>query len=137
MKHAGVIGKSAVLVLAGTAIVWFFTELAGVTANGSLLEKLILTTPVILAIRVSLIFVALGVVGFVVTAFWKGIGIRKIGSDGIEFGKLNEISTKTQNDLAAAEAKFQELEARNKKLRKENDELQASIAKILSSMPEG
>lgn len=137
MKHAGVIGKSVVLVLAGTAIVWFFTELAGVMANGSLLEKLILTTPVILAIRISLIFVALGVVGFVVTAFWKGIGIRKIGSDGIEFGKLNEISTKTQNDLAAAEAKFQELEARNKKLRKENDELQASIAKILSSMPEG
>lgn len=135
-ERAGIIGKSVVLVLGGAAVVWFFSELASVTASGSLLEKLILTTPVILAIRVSLIVVALGVVGFVVMAFWKGIGIRKIGSAGIEFGKLDELSNRTQSALAAKDAEIKKIVERNKALRKQNDELQESLARILSTMPE-
>jgi hypothetical protein len=114
----------------------FFADLSSVPTSGSLLEKLILIKPVVLAIRISFIVIAFGVVGFVALAFWKGIGIRKIGKEGVEFGKVDEISNKTQNDLAAGEAKIKELEERNKKLRKQNDELQESIAKILSSMPE-
>jgi hypothetical protein len=81
-------GKSAILVLAIATIAWFFGDLSSVPASGSLLEKLMLATPVVLAIRISLIFVALGIIGFIITIFWKQIGILKIGSSGIEFWKI-------------------------------------------------
>jgi hypothetical protein len=76
-----------------------------------LLEKLILTTPVILAIRVSLIFIALGIVGVIITIFWKQIGILKISSTGIEFGKFAETSSKADAELAAKDVIIRDLKA--------------------------
>jgi len=120
MKHAGATGKSVVLVLAVAVIVWFYTDLASVPTTGSLFEKLILTTPVVLAIRVAVIFVALGIIGLVISVFWKQIGIIKIGASGIEFGKVvDEISNKTQAELAAKEARNRELEAEVETLKQE------------------
>lgn len=92
-------------------------------ASGSLFEKLILVRPVILALRVSLIFMALGIIGLVVSIFWKQISIIKIGTSGVEFGRLDESSNKTQSDLNAKEAKIKELEEINDALRKEREEL--------------
>jgi len=136
MKLAGKVSKSVVLVLAGAAIVWFFADLLSMPTSGSLLEKLIFTKPVVLAIRISLIVVAFGVVGFVVLAFWKGIGIRKIGSEGIEFEEVDEGSKKMQSDLAAKDAKIKELERTNGALQKEIDELQ-EFSKSLIAMRGG
>ena len=136
MKLAGKVSKSVVLVLAGAAIVWFFADLLSMPTSGSLLEKLIFTKPVVLAIRISLIVVAFGVVGFVVLAFWKGIGIRKIGSEGIEFEEVDEGSKKMQSDLTAKDAKIKELERTNGALQKEIDELQ-EFSKSLIAMRGG
>ncbi len=91
MKLAGAVGKGVVLVLAGVFLVWFWPDLLSLPASGSLFDKLLLTTPVVLALRISLMAVAFGEVGFIVRAFWKGLSIRKIGSEGIEFEKVDEI----------------------------------------------
>ncbi len=136
MKLNEKVGKSGVLIFALATIVWFYVELSNVPASGSLLEKLNLTKPVVLAIRISLVVVAFGVVGFVVLAFWKGIGIRKIGSEGIEFGEVDEGSKKMQSDLTAKYAKIKELEKANEALQKEIDELQ-EFSKSLIAIPGG
>jgi hypothetical protein len=83
--------------------------------------------PVVLTIRISLIFVALGIVGFIIAIFWKQIGILKIGSSGIEFGKLDKFSSETDADLAAKSAKIKELEAQIELIINERDELKARI----------
>jgi ABC-type Co2+ transport system permease subunit len=127
MKLAERAGKSVVLILAGAFIFWFVSDLLNVPANGSLLEKLILMRPVVLTIRISLIFVALGIVGFIIAIFWKQIGILKIGSSGIEFGKLDKFSSETDADLAAKSAKIKELEAQIELIINERDELKARI----------
>jgi len=72
--------------LAGVFIILFLAEPTTVPASGSLFEKLILVRPVILALRVSLIFVAFGIIGLVISIFWKQISIIKIGTSGVEFG---------------------------------------------------
>jgi FtsZ-binding cell division protein ZapB len=82
---------------------------------------------VMAAIRISLIIVALGIVGLVVLTFWKQIGIIKIGSSGIEFGKFDEFSSKTEAELAAKNARIEELEAENALLRRQKKELQKRI----------
>jgi hypothetical protein len=113
MKVPGKLGKSAVLFLAGLFIALFLSELLSMPASGSLFEKLILVRPVILALRVSLIFLAAGIIGLIISVFWKQIGIIKIGTPGVEFGKLNEISDKTQNEIAERDARIKELGERN------------------------
>ncbi len=123
MKLAETAGKSAILVLAIATIAWFFGDLSSVPASGSLLEKLMLATPVILAIRISLIFVALGIIGFIITIFWKQIGILKISSTGIEFGKYAEISSTTDAKLAAKDEIIRNLEAKVESLNKALQEL--------------
>jgi len=120
---AGAIGKSIILVLAGAFIILFLAELASVPTSGNLFEKLILVKPVILAIRVSLIFVALGIIGLIISVFWKQISILKIGASGVEFGKFVETSNKTIHDLAEKDAKIKKLEEINEAVRKERDEL--------------
>jgi len=127
MKLAGTVGKSIIPVLAVAAIVWFYADLSSVPASGSLLEKLIITKPVVLAIRISLLFVALGVAGLIVLIFWKQITVVKISSSGIEFGKFDEISDKTQTELAGLAARVKELETENELLRKQKKELQKRI----------
>lgn len=127
MKLAGTVGKSIIPVLAVAAIVWFYADLSSIPASGSLLEKLLITKPVVLAIRVSLIFVALGVAGFIVVIFWKQIGIIKIGSSGIEFGKFDEFSSKTQVETAMLLAKSHEQDEKIILLTKERDELKKRI----------
>ncbi len=103
--------------------------------SGSLFEKLILVTPVVLTIRISLIFVALGIIGFIVVIFWKQIGIIKIGSAGIEFRKWNEFSDKTQAELATMQKKIQEQDTQIALLIKEKDALLEFI-KALFAMGE-
>jgi hypothetical protein len=90
---------------------------------------------VVLAIRTSLIFVALGIIGFIVAIFWKQIGIIKIGSAGIEFRKWNEFSDKTQEELATMQKKIQEQDAQIALLIKEKDALLEFI-KALFAMDE-
>lgn len=82
-----------------------------------------LATPVVLAIRISLIFVALGIIGFIITIFWKQIGILKISSTGIEFGKYDEISSTTAEKLAAKDEIIRNLEAKVESLNKALQEL--------------
>lgn len=125
MKLAEKVSKSVILVLAWTFIVLFLSELSNVPANGNLFEKLILTTPVVLAIRVSLIFIALGIIGLIIFVFWKQISNIKIGSAGIEveFRKWNEISDKTQEELAARRKEIQERDAKIELLIKEREAL--------------
>ncbi len=118
MKLTESLGKIAVLVLVVAFIIWFLPDLSSVSAGGSLFEKLLLTPPVILAIRVSFIFVALGIVGFVSAIFWKQIGILKIGSSGIEFGKFVETSSKADAELAAKDVIIRDLEAKVESLNK-------------------
>ena len=123
MKSTRTIGKSVVLVFAVAAIALFWPDLLNVSASGSLLDKLILTTPVILALRVSLIFIAFGIVGFLIAIFWKQIGILKISSSGIEFGKYDEISSTTDAKLAAKDEIIRKLEAKVESLNKALQEL--------------
>ncbi|MCI0698862.1 hypothetical protein L0337_43540 [candidate division KSB1 bacterium] len=118
MKLAGAVGKSGVLVLVGAFIAWFLSDLLSLPASGNLFEKLILTTPVVLAIRVSLIFVAFSIAGFIIVIFWKQIGILKIGSSGIEFGKFAETSSKADAELAAKDVIIRDLEAKVESLKK-------------------
>jgi hypothetical protein len=127
MKLAGKVGKSAILVLAGAFLIWFWPELSSLPATGGLFDKLLLIAPVMVAIRISLIIVAFGIVGLVVITFWKQIGIIKIGSSGIEFGKLDEISSKTEAELAAKDATIKELEAKNELLRRQKSELKKRL----------
>jgi hypothetical protein len=136
MKLAGAIGKSVVLVLAGVFIVLFLSELSSVPASGSLFEKLILPTPVVLAIRVSLIFIALGIIGLIISIFWKQISIIKIGSTGIEFGKVAEIPSRADDEITAIKAEVRNLKARNTLLIKDKNELLKRI-KILESSAKG
>jgi len=110
MKLAGAVSKSVIPVLAIATSVWFYVDLLSVPTSGSLLEKLIITKPVVLAIRISLIFAALGVAGLIVAIFWKQIGILKIGSSGIEFGKFAETSSKADAELAAKDVIIRDLE---------------------------
>jgi len=137
MKLAGAIGKSIIPVLAVAASVWFYADLSSVPASGSLLEKLLITKPIVLAIRISLLFVALGVAGFIVVIFWKQISIVKIGSAGIEleFRKWNEFSDKTQEELAARQKEIQERDAKIALLIKEREALLEFI-KALFAMDE-
>jgi hypothetical protein len=125
MKLAAAVGKSVVLALAGAFIIWFFSDLVRVTASGNLFEKLILTTPVVLAIRISFIFVALGIVGFVIAIFWKQIGILTISSTGIEFGKFVETSSKADAELAAKDVIIRNLKAEVQSLKNSLNELSA------------
>jgi hypothetical protein len=118
MKLAGAVSKSVIPVLAIATSVWFYADLLSVPTSGSLLEKLIITKPVVLAIRISLIFVALGVAGLIVAIFWKQIGILKIGSSGIEFGKFAETSSKADAELAAKDVIIRDLEAKVESLKK-------------------
>jgi|GEM_PF-6904694 len=111
MKLAGALGKSIIPVLAVVATVWFYTDLLSIPTSGSLLEKLIITKPIVLAIRVSLIFIALGVAGFIAVIFWKQIGIVKIGSSGVEFGKFAETSSQADAELAAKDVIIRDLKA--------------------------
>jgi hypothetical protein len=136
MKLAGKLGKSSILILAIATIAWFFGDLSSVPASGSLLEKLMLSTPVVLAIRVSLIFVALGIIGLIISIFWKQIGIIKIGSSGIEFGKMEEIPDKTNEEISAIKAKIRDLKAENALLIKERTEFKKQI-KALESRTKG
>jgi len=110
MKLAGAVSKSIIPVLAVVASVWFYADLLSIPTSGSLLEKLIITKPVVLAIRISLIFVALGVAGFIVVIFWKQIGIVKISSSGVEFGKFAETSSKADAEIAAKDVIIRDLE---------------------------
>lgn len=130
---AGVIGKSVVLVLAVSIIVLFFSDLSSIAATGSIFDKLILTTPVVLAIRVTLIFIALGIVGFIVTIFWKQIAIIKIGSSGIEFGKLNELYKNTEAEFEAKNAKLRELQGQIEVLKKERNQLREYIETLITT----
>jgi len=127
MKLAGAVGKSIIPVLAVAGSVWFYADRLSIPASGSLLEKLIIAKPVVLAIRLSLIFVALGVAGFIAVVFWKQIGIIKIGSSGIEFGKFDEFSSKTQIETATLLAKIQEQDEKIILLTKERDGLKKRI----------
>ncbi len=133
MKLAETAGKSVILVLAIATIAWFFGDLWNVPASGNLLEKLILTTPVILAIRVSLIFIALGIIGFIITIFWKQTGILKISSTGIEFGKFAETSSKADAELAAKDVIIRDLEAKVEALNKSLEKL----SKAANPKPKG
>ncbi len=136
MKLAGMAGKSVVLILAGAFIIGFFSDLVSVPPSGNLFEKLILTTPVILAIRVSLIFIALSIVGLIISIFWKQISVIKIGSTGIEFGKMEEIPDKTNEEISAIKAKIRDLKAENALLIKERTEFKKRI-KALESRTKG
>ena len=109
--------------MAVAASVWFYADLSSVPASGSLLEKLIITKPVVLAIRISLIFVALGVVGFIVAIFWKQIGILKISSTGVEFGKFAETSSQADAELAAKDVIIRDLKAEVQVLKNSLNEL--------------
>lgn len=118
MKFAEKASKGSILILAVVFVIWFLPDLASVPATGNLFEKLLLTTPVILTIRISFIFVALGIVGFVVAIFWKQIGILKISSTGIEFGKFAETSSKADAELAAKDVIIRDLQAKVESLKK-------------------
>lgn len=87
-------------------------------ATGNLFEKLLLTTPVVLALRISVVFIALGIACFFVALFWKQIAILKIGSAGIEFGRFAETSSKADAELAAKDAIIRNLEAEVQALRR-------------------
>ena len=126
MKHAVIVGKSLVVIVAGV----FLPDLLHVPASGGVIDKLIFTKPVVFAIRISMIIVAFGVVDLVVVVFWKEIGIVKIGSSGVEFGKLDKISNKTESELAAKEAKIRGLEAQIELLKEERRKLQ-ELAKAM------
>jgi len=136
MKLAGVVGKSVALIFAGTFILWFFSDLKSVPTSGNLFEKLILTTPVVLAIRVSLIFIAFGIIGLIISIFWKQISIIKIGSTGIEFGQMAEIPSRADDEITAIKAEVRSLKARNTLLIKDKNELLKRI-KILESSAKG
>jgi len=129
---AGAIGKSVVLISVGVFIILFLAELMSVPTSGNLFEKLILIRPIIFALRVSLIFVAAGIIGLVISVFWKQISIIKIGASGVEFGKLDETSDKTQRDIAARDAKIKELEEINEAVRKERDELREFSERLIA-----
>jgi hypothetical protein len=127
MKLVGKVGKSAILILASAFLIWFWPELSSLPTTGGLLDKLLLIVPVMVAIRISLIIIAFGIVGLVVLTFWKQIGIIKIGSSGIEFGKFDEFSSKTEAELAAKNERIEELEDENALLRRQKKELQKRI----------
>lgn len=118
MKLAETASKSSFLVLVIVFVVWFLPEFSSVPATGNLFEKLLLTTPVVLALRISVVFIALGIVCFLVALFWKQIAILKIGSAGIEFGRFAETSSKADAELAAKDAIIRNLEAEVQALRR-------------------
>jgi hypothetical protein len=123
MKHATTFKKVGILFLIIAFVGWFLPEMLHVPASGSLLEKLLLIRPIVLAIRISLIAIAFGITGFAVAVFWKEIGIVKIGSAGVEFGRLDEFSNKTQKELAEKNKLIEELQAEIEALKKEKNEL--------------
>jgi hypothetical protein len=136
MKLAKTAGKSGVLVLVAAFVLWFLPDLSSVPASGNLFEKLLLTTPVVLAIRVSVIFAALGVMGFVVSIFWKQISIVKIGTTGIELGKMAEIPRKADDEIAAMKEEIRGLKTKNALLIKDKNELLKRI-KVMESSAKG
>lgn len=132
MKLAGAVGKGIIPVLAVAGSVWFYADLLNIPASGSLLEKLIIAKPVVLAIRISLIFIALGVAGFIAVIFWKQIGIIRIGSSGIEFGKFAETSSKAEAELAAKDVIIRDLKAEVQLLKNSLAEL-SDVARLSAS----
>ncbi len=127
MSRTRIIGKSLLLSLMLIFVIRFSADLLYVSTTGSLLERLLLTTPVIIALRLAFIFAAFGLAGWVVVVFWKQIGVIKISSTGIEFGKLDDISAQTTAELAANKEKIRILEAEIKALRKEKEKLQKLV----------
>lgn len=69
MGRFGVIGKVLLLVLILMFLGGFLPDLLQVSTNGSLMERLLLTAPLIISLRVALIFVAFGLAGLVVVIF--------------------------------------------------------------------
>ena len=136
MKHAATVGKSLVVIVSGVFLLWFLPDLLHVSASGGVIEKLIFTKPVVLAIRVSMIIVAFGVIGLVIAVFWKEIGIIKISSSGVEFGKLDAISDKTRAELAEKVEIIKALEAKVESQRKSIEELQ-ELTKAVNPMQRG
>lgn len=129
---ARVLGKSLVVVAIVVFISLFLFELMSVPTSGNVFEKLILIRPVIFALRVSLIFVAAGVVGLVISVFWRQISIIKIGAAGVEFGKFVETSNQARHDLDEKDSKIKELEKINEALRKERDEFREFSERLLA-----
>lgn len=133
MKPAAkTLGKSLIVVLIVAFIILFLSELMSVPSSGNLFEKLILIKPVIFALPVSLIFVAAGIVGLVISVFWRQINIIKIGASGVEFGKFVETSNQARYDLDEKDAKIKELKAINESVRKERDEFREFSERLLT-----
>lgn len=123
MKRFVLTAKIAILILIIVYLVVFWAELFEAPTSTGLLDKLFLSKPVFLAIRISIIFVAFGIVLLISATLWKGAGIAKIGSTGIEFNRFDVVSSKNEEELESSRAKIRGLKAKISTLEKEKREL--------------
>lgn len=131
MKRFALTAKIAILISIVGYLVLFWTDLLESSADVGLLDKFFLTTPVLLAIRISIIFVAFGIVLLVCTTLWKGAGIAKIGSTGIEFNRFDVVSSKNEEELESSRAKIRGLKVKISTLEKEKRELEDLVNNLV------
>lgn len=136
MNRIVVTSKITLAILLVGYLVVFWADLLNNPDHVSLLDKLILTTPVLLAIRISIIFIAFGSVILIATTLWKGVSIGKIGGEGVELINLNAFSNKTKEELKIEKAKIEKYKARIKTLEGEKRELEDLVSAMLFSQQE-
>lgn len=128
--------KITIVILIVGYLVVFWADLIETSANVGLLDKILLATPVLLAVRISTIFLAFGLVALIVSTLWKGVGITKIGSTGIEFSRFDLVSTKNEEELESSRRIIRELKAKISALEKEKRELEDLANNLVLSQTE-
>ncbi len=136
MKRLVLAAKIAILILIVGYLTVFRVDLFEIQPNAGLFDKLLLAKPVLLAIRISIIFIALGLVVLVVSTLWKGVGIAKIGSAGIEFNRLDVVSNENEEELESGRRIIRELKGKISALEKEKRELEDLVNNLVLSRKE-